>query len=151
MTPQNITDIIMIIGAVGFACWGAWRGAIRQIGWLAAFLCSFFVAKICGPGLASALGISLIISYIALFVMAFIVVSLIFRLLRFTVHLLLMGPLDRAAGLVAGIFKWLLFASLLLNILFMCNPRWPIFGSVLASRAMHLVPWLFGVARGYIG
>lgn len=151
MTPQNITDIIMIVGAIGFGCWGAWRGAIRQIGWLAAFLCAFFVSRLCGQWLASTLGVSLIISYIALFIMAFIVVTLIFRLLRLTVHLLLMGPIDRAAGLVAGVFKWVLFASLLLNILFMCNPRWPIFGSALAARAMRLVPWLFGVARGYIG
>lgn len=150
MTAQNVTDIIMIAGAVGFAGWGAWRGAIRQVGWLAAFLCSFFVAKLCGPGLASAIGISLIISYIALFVTAFIVVTLVFRVLRFTVHLLLMGPLDRVAGLLVGLFKWVFFASLALNILFMCNPRWPIFGSVLASRAMRLVPWLFGVARGYL-
>ncbi len=150
MTAQNITDIVMITGAVGFGAWGAWRGAIRQIGWIAAFLCAFFLARMFGPQCASALGVSLIIAYIALFVAAFILVTMVFRVLKFTAHLLLMGPLDRAAGLLIGLFKWIFFASLALNILYMCNSHWPIFSSMLAARAMRFVPWLFGVASGYL-
>lgn len=144
MSAADITNLILIIGAVGFAAWGTYRGAIRQIGWIAAFLCAFFAAKLFGAGLAEALSISLTVSYIILFIFTFIVITLVFRVLKFTAHLLLMGPIDRAAGLLIGLFKWVFFASLALNILYLCNPRWPIFGASMAVRAMRFAPWLFG-------
>ncbi|MDE7388360.1 MAG: CvpA family protein [Muribaculaceae bacterium] len=144
MSAADVTNIVLIIGAVGFGAWGIYRGLIRQIGWIAAFLCAFFAAKLFGPGLASAISIGLTLSYILLFIFTFIVITLVFRVLRFTAHLLLLGPIDRAAGMLAGLFKWVFFASLTLNLLHMCNPRWPIFGASLAAKAMRFAPWLFG-------
>ncbi len=150
MTAQNVTDIMLLGGAVAFGAWGIYRGAIRQIGWIVAFLCAFFVARTFGAQCASFLNISLIITYILLFILAFVLVTLIFRALRFTAHLLLMGPIDRTAGLIVGLFKWIFLASLVLNILYMCNPRWPIFASATASWTIRFVPRLFGAATGYL-
>lgn len=150
MIPENVTDIILIVSAVGFAGWGIYRGAIRQIGWIAAFLCSFFMARMFGQRCAEAMDIDVIIAYIAVFIAVFIIVSILFRVLKFTAHLLLMGPLDRAAGMLVALFKWGFCASLLLNIFYLCNPHWPIFSSVLASHTMKFAPKIFGLATGYL-
>ena len=48
--------------------------------------------------------------------MAYYAVILVARLLRTVTHTLLLGPLDRMAGAVVSIVKWLLALSVALNL-----------------------------------
>lgn len=147
MNSANICDIILIVGAVGFGVYGAWRGVLHQLGSVLAFLLGFLGARMFGSQMAAALNLNAVLSYIIVFMIVYIGVTVIFKVLRFTAKMLLMGPLDRFCGLLVGALKWFLFASIVLNLLYMIEPSWPIFHSKLTAWTIRFVPWLLGNIR----
>lgn len=149
MTPEQMTDIVLLGGAVVFGAYGLMRGAIRQVGSVAAFIGAFICCRAFGASVAESLGWSQAVAMTVVFVVAFVTITLISRVLKLTAHLLLMGPVDRALGMVVGVFKWVFGASLILNILYFCNSGWPIFQSAIAEKVMRVAPCLFGMATEY--
>lgn len=150
MTPEQITDLVLLAGAVTCAIWGLWRGAIKQLGSVAAFLCAFLVARLFGAEVASWLGVSPMWVYMALFVVVFIAVTLLATILKFTARLLMLGPVDKLLGALIGLVQWTLLCSLLLNLARLAGMDWPIFGSRLAQLVTDFAPWLFGYAAAMI-
>ena len=57
-----------------------------------------------------------ILAYAGVYIVAYYAVILVARLLRTVTHTLLLGPLDRMAGAVVSIVKWLLALSVALNL-----------------------------------
>ena len=78
MSAQQIADIVILGGAVAFGVYGMWRGAIRQLGSVAAFLCAFLMARLFGLDMADWLGgVNPMIGYTLVFALVFIGISLI--------------------------------------------------------------------------
>lgn len=149
MTPEQITDIVLLAGTVVFGAYGMMRGAIRQLGSVGAFIGAFICCRAFGGSVAETFHWSQAVAFTVVFVVAFVTINLISRVLKLTAHLLLMGPVDRALGMVVGAFKWVFGASLILNILYYCNSGWPIFHSAIAEKVMRVAPSLFGMATEY--
>ena len=99
MSAQQIADIVILGGAVAFGVYGMWRGAIRQLGSVAAFLCAFLMARLFGLDMADWLGgVNPMIGYTLVFALVFIGISLIASVLKFTANLLMLGAVDRLAA-----------------------------------------------------
>ena len=76
MSAQQIADIVILGGAVAFGVYGMWRGAIRQLGSVAAFLCAFLMARLFGLDMADWLGgVNPMIGYTLVFALVFIGIS----------------------------------------------------------------------------
>ncbi len=151
MSAQQIADIMILGGAVAFGVYGMWRGAIRQLGSVAAFLCAFLMARLFGLDMADWLGgVNPMIGYTLVFALVFIGISLIASVLKFTANLLMLGAVDRLAGLVIGALKWLLLMSILLNLAQLADIGLPVYGSRIVTATADLAPWLFGYAAGII-
>lgn len=83
MSAQQIADIVILGGAVAFGVYGMWRGAIRQLGSVAAFLCAFLMARLFGLDMADWLGgVNPMIGYTLVFALVFIGISLIASVLN---------------------------------------------------------------------
>lgn len=145
-TPETIS-LVLIAGTVGFAVYGAWRGCIRQIGSVAAFLFGFLGARIFAPAIALKLQLPQLLCYVVVFALVFIVVMLLARALHLTVKFLLMGPVDRLLGAIIGAAKWLLLTSLLINLFLMCVPDSTLFATPVAQWVAKFATRIFGLAQ----
>lgn len=150
MTTPEIVSVILIAGTVGYAIYGAWRGCIRQLGSVAAFLFGFMGTRIFAPTVAAALQLPLMLCYAVVFALIFLVVIMLARVLHLTVKMLLMGPVDRLLGAIIGAAKWLLMTSLLINLFLMCAPGSAAFSAPLSQWVVKFAPRLFGLAQTYI-
>lgn len=124
------TDIILLLLAVGACALGAWRGAVRQIGVVVAFVlailvCRGFGAEVAGMVLPTSVAADEAMRwaiYVVLFVVVFVAVVLLARLVHATFSVAHMGLLDRMAGAILQLGIWLVAGSVLLNIYFMVVP-----------------------------
>lgn len=150
MTPPTIIALTLIAGTIAFAAYGTWRGAIRQIGSIAAFLFAYLGAQLFGHNLAATLSLPPFLSYCIIFTLIFILVMVLTRILRLTVKMILLGTLDRMLGAIIGAAKWLLLTSLLINLFIMCGVPDRTFASPVAQWVTQFLPRLFGLAQTYI-
>lgn len=150
MNAPTIVNVILIGGTIAMAIYGAYRGAIRQIGSVAAFLLGFLAARLFAGKVTELFQWPSMLSYALIFSAVFVCVVILARVLRLTVKMLLLGPIDRLCGLLIGAAKWLLLMSLLINLIWMCDVR----PSWLAIKSAHWVgefaPRLFGLASNYV-
>lgn len=150
MTVPEIVSLTLLAGTVGYAAYGAWRGCIRQLGSVAAFLFGFLGARVFAPTVASALQLPQFLCYVVVFALVFMLVIMLARVLHLTVKMLLMGPVDRLLGALIGAAKWLLLTSLLINLFLMCVPESTAFSASFPQWVMRFAPRLFGLAQTYI-
>lgn len=150
MNAITIVNVILIGGLVIMAVYGAWRGCIRQIGSVAGFLLGFLAARLFAPTVTQTFEWPGFLSYALVFSAVFVAVEILARVLRLTVKMLLLGPIDRLLGLLVGAAKWLLFASLLINLIWVCgfSPEW--LQTPVAAKVGRFAPKLFGLASNYL-
>lgn len=134
MTALDI--IILVFVAVGLAT-GLYKGFISQLGSIAAIVLGIIACRLWGDvavGVVSGwldpspeysswtvYGVT-IIGYVLLFVVVYLAVIVLARLLHRLSHVMLMGPIDHIAGALLGIFKWVLLLSVLVNLWLVCSP-----------------------------
>lgn len=143
-------SVILIAGTIAMAIYGAYRGAIRQVGSVAAFLLGFLAAKLFSGRITELFEWPQMLSYVLVFVAVYIFVIFLARIMRLTVKVLLLGPLDRLFGLLIGAAKWMLFASLLINLIWACGFYPESFQTATAQWIARFAPKIFGFARDYL-
>lgn len=120
-------DILILAVAGVAAVLGFRRGIVAQAGQIAAVIAGVALARMFGSRAAGWLGgadpsaINTVCAYIAVFVIVYGVVLIIFKMLRSTVHGLKLGIIDNLAGAAFKAAEWLLLLSIGLNIFFIIS------------------------------
>lgn len=146
MTTAHIINWVLILGTVGYAIYGAWRGAIAQAASVLAFLVGFLGARLFAPGLASQLQLPQFACFAIVYFLCFLVVKLIAKALHLTIKALLLEWLNRLLGAIIGAIKWLLLTSLIINLLIMCAPETTLFSAPFSQWVAAFAQHLFGLA-----
>lgn len=146
MTTAQIIGWILILGTVGNAVYGGWRGAISQAATVLSFLIGFLGAKLFAPTLAQHLELPIFACYAIVYILFFLAVKLITKVLHLTVKVLLLEWLNRLLGAIIGAIAWLLITSLIINLLIMCAPETTLFSAPFSQWTAAFAPRLFGLA-----
>lgn len=146
MDIPTIINLLLLGGTIGMGIYGAYVGGIRQIGSVAGFLFGYLGAKLFSPSITDLFHWPPFLSYILVFCTIFICVVILARVLKLTIKMLMLGPVDRLLGLLIGCAKWLLGASLVINFIWMCgfHPVWlagriPMWVGAFATRLFGIV------------
>lgn len=128
---MTLIDIIILVVFAVATLMGYRKGLVAQAGTVAAIIIAVLACRVLGPSVtemiiahrayesepslwqrftASAL------AYCGVYIIAYYVVVLIVRLLRFVVSSLKLGPLDRIAGVIVSLFKWFMALSVAANL-----------------------------------
>ncbi len=150
MTTPAIVSTVILAGTAVCAAWGMWRGAICQLGSVAAFLFGFLGARLFGTEVARLSGLPQVLCYIIVFALIFVVVMMLARVLKLTVRMLLLGAADRLCGALIGAAKWLLATSIALNLFILCDPHTTALSARPTQWTVELLPRLFGLAQDYL-
>lgn len=148
-------EIFLVILTAGAALLGYRSGLVKQIGSLVGIIVAIIACRIFGPQLAdywtgSAQGASdqavyYILAYAVVAIVAYLAVLLVARLVRGIIHGICLAFVDRLAGAVFKVFKWLLVCSLAYNIWVAFRPRSaPAQEDVWAERLLSLAPTVIG-------
>lgn len=150
MSTPSVISLIILAGTLIYAIYGAYRGAIRQLGSVAAFLVGFLGARLLGPRVTAVVELPPVVSYVVIFALIFVIVMLLARVLKLTFKMLLLAPVDRLCGALIGAAKWLILASILLNAYLLCDPQTQLLGEKPTQWTLGLLPKLFGLAQTYL-
>ncbi len=162
---MNIINIILVI-LLGVAAVTGWRkGFICQIGSLLALVLAVIGCRMAGTEFAEALlpkfGVDLpsvgglegkslvIVCYIVQFVVIYLTIFLLARIIRGVARCVLLGPIDSLAGAGFAVAEWAVGLSLLLNLLVLFCPAAQAACSATLSPAgliCGFAPWLLDVA-----
>lgn len=154
---MNGIDIFICVILVAAAILGYARGFVRQAGSIAAVVLAIIAARMLGPwatehlfaGSTDPEGSSMTAygaktaGYAVVFVVTWIVVWLVSRLLHGAIKAIKLGGLNSLGGALFTILEWALGISLLLNIWHLVSPSWQA-PSSLSHYVMELLPWLTG-------
>jgi membrane protein required for colicin V production len=154
MTGLDYAVLVVLLASV---LWGVWRGFVREVislaAWVLAFLGANLFAGPLGELLPKALStpeIRVLIAFIAVFIVILAICALLARLLSRLVKVAGLGELDRTLGGVFGLARALLillaFALLAGLTALPRQPLWrdSVSGAPLAQAALALKPWLPG-------
>lgn len=167
---MGFLDIIFIILFAGGAVIGYRKGAIAQIGSLAAIAAAVIACRTSGEWAAEIAARFLgaddpaassmtiysakVLGYGALFGIVWLGVWLIAGFFRKATHAIMLGTVDRVAGSVFLILKWFMVISLMLNLWKIIDPESQLFsssklaGGELLRLVMEMTPWILGVLKG---
>ncbi len=146
MDSVTVLNVVLIGGTLAMGIYGAYRGGIHQIGSVAAFLLAFFVARVVGGSVAEAVKCPSMVCYAVIFATVFVATTVATRILRLTVKLLLMGPIDRLLGMLIGAAKWVLICSFVLNLAIFAGLHGAALSTPFAKWVVAFLPHLFGIA-----
>lgn len=149
MTPE-VLNAIIVGGAVIFCVIGLVAGIIRQLGSVAALVLGLIAGRLFGADVAAHFGWNVFVCSAAVAIVVYIVVVLLSKLLRTTIHKLMLGPIDRLLGAVFGVILWLSLSSLALNLLLVFAPDMDFSGSQVGMWTLDFLPWVIGCAAPYI-
>ena len=165
---MNRLDILLIVVFVAAVVTGFRRGLIGQIGAVAAVVigligcrlfgdsvsgmfCSFVPASMQGTVMQQFIPTALANALI--YTVVYYLVKFLAGSLRMVAKLMLMGPLDRALGIVFSLFKWGLGLSVGLNAWMALFPtsnavrNSTLGGGVAVETVMELAPWAWGITK----
>jgi len=156
---MNVLDVAILVFLSFFLYRGFKKGLIREIFGLVAVLVALVVAVVCmNNGVALLVGLSdaptpvaLAISFLIIFAVVYAVVRIVGAILHKIIRLTLLGWLDRLGGLLFGLLKSLLIASLILLGLTLLS--WPsgidkvIDRSTLAPSVQMVAPRFFNYMK----
>ncbi len=125
---SSLDILILAVIAVG-AVIGFRRGIVVQVGQIAALTAGVILSRLFGPqmsalfagGHGSESTLNYVCGHVVVFIAAYVVTLLVFRMIRGTVHCLSLGIIDRLAGAVFKAAQWLLLLSVALNIFFLVS------------------------------
>jgi membrane protein required for colicin V production len=135
--------------------WGVWRGLVREVlsilAWVIAFLAANLLAGPLAPRLAVLLDsppLRVAAAYVVVFIVVLFAVSLVAYIVSRLVHAAGLSGVDRMLGAVFGAARGVLIVMVLVFLAGLTGlPRQPEWresasGPVLASIANRLKPWL---------
>lgn len=145
-----IIAITIIAGAIVFAIYGYGAGIIHQVGSLAAFIVGLIGARLLGPAMSMMLnGADEFICAAVIFLVLFTAVMIIVRMLKLTVKMVFLGPVDSLLGAPMGVLKWLLLTSMLLNLFLLKNPETKALDSPVTLWTLKFLPMAVGETQAY--
>lgn len=169
ITSDVVFTVILAIVLVAAAIVGWHKGAIAQIGSIAAVVGALIVCRSFGPMVVPMvsgwLGVdeagqsawsdysASLLAYAAVFMIAWLLVWMLTRMIRNAIHLVHLGVIDRLGGSIFLVAKWVLVGSILLNLLKVVQPDAAVFAHTAASQpwqaplvdaVLAFAPWLWG-------
>jgi membrane protein required for colicin V production len=148
-------DYAILTGLVVSIAWGAWRGLVREVISVAAWVLAFLGANYFGGPLAEVMPESIptpelrvLIAYVAVFVVVLAVCTLLGQFLRRLVKVAGLGELDHVLGGLFGVARALVillaFAIVAGLTAFPRQPAWrdSVCGPPMGRAALALRPWL---------
>lgn len=149
MQPLEILIIaaVAVGGIIGYS-----RGIIAQIGSVAAIVGAIIFARIAGNTVTGLIGddqsaLAPVVGYGLAFIVAYLAIWLLARLLKLTVSTLHLGVVDRVAGAVFKALQWALLLSVALNLYLLTTDRTDELrhpGSPIIKAAIDLAPATLG-------
>jgi len=162
MTWLDYAALAILVASV---LWGVWRGLVREViaigAWVLAFLGANLFAGPLGDALPKALPtpeIRVAVAFVVVFIAILAVCALLSRLLSKLVHGAGLGELDRSLGGVFGVVRALLILlAFALVAGLTALPRQPVWrnsisGPLLAQAVLAIKPWVppsFGLRLRY--
>lgn len=162
MTWLDYAALAILVASV---LWGIWRGLVREVisvgAWVLAFLGANLFAGPLGDALPRALPtpeIRMAVAFVVVFIAILAVCALLSRLLSKLVHGAGLGELDRSLGGVFGVARALLILlAFALVAGLTALPRQPVWrnsisGPLLAQAVLAIKPWVppsFGLRLRY--
>ena len=148
-------DYAILVGLVVSVAWGAWRGLVREVISVAAWVLAFLGANYFGGPLAEVLPDSvptpelrILIGFVAVFVVILAVCTLLGQFLRKLVKIAGLGELDHVLGGMFGVARALVillaFAIVAGLTAFPRQSAWrdSVCGPPMGRAALALRPWL---------
>lgn len=164
---MNIITILIIITLVASLIVGFRRGIVREVGSLCGIVLALLACRLFGDAATDVASTVLSVKeensafshYAAavvgrgcLFLLVWLGVYIVARLLRSAIHAVHLGILDRLTGALFCCLKWNLVLSLLLNLAHIVSPSsdiWtPAGGKAVVDSWLAFAPWLFGAIGG---
>ncbi len=160
---MNALTVIILAVMIVSLIMGYNRGIVRAVGSLCAILFAVLACRLWGDlaadGAAQTMGISAtdsamslyaakIVGYGALFLVVWLGVFFLARMVRGAIRAVKLGVIDSFAGALFSCVKWLLVLSLFLNLIYIITPHAAFWGSDppqgVVKIVLHFAPWLFG-------
>ena len=148
-------DYAILVGLVVSIAWGAWRGLVREVISVAAWVLAFLGANYFGSPLAEVMPASIptpelrvLIAFVAVFIVILAVCTLLGQFLRKLVKVAGLGELDHVLGGLFGVARALVillaFAIAAGLTAFPRQPAWrdSVCGPPMGRAALALRPWL---------
>jgi membrane protein required for colicin V production len=158
-------DYAALTIVVASVLWGIWRGLVREVisiaAWVLAFLGANLFAGPLGDALPKALPtpeIRVAVAFVVVFIAILAVCALVSRMLSKLVHVAGLGELDRSLGGLFGVARALLILlAFALVAGLSALPRQPVWrdsitGPLLAQAVLAIKPWVppsFGLRLRY--
>lgn len=121
---MSILDLVILIVAAVALITGAMKGFVRQIGTIVGLVAGILACRIfgsdavsyCVPSESEHHSLLTALVYMLLFVVVFVGIGLIARLLHSVLSALKMGFINRASGALFRLVLWIVFLSLAVNV-----------------------------------
>lgn len=128
---MSVIDIVILIVFIGALIYGLYKGVIAQLGSLGGILLGIIACRLFGDYATELMSnilpvmtsdaettayVNNIIGNVLLFIVVYVLTSLIAKLMRNITHALCLGLIDRLIGAVFCIFKWFFVFSIVLNV-----------------------------------
>jgi membrane protein required for colicin V production len=152
---MTVIDII-VLAIIGVSVLiGVWRGLVREVlalvAWVAAFLLSNFLAPEAAKLLPRGMGseeVRLLVSYVIVFIIVLVALSVLAILASKLVKVVGLGPADRAVGGVFGLARGVLLVLILVLLAGLTSlPRQSVWRDAalrgaLEAAAVYIKTWL---------
>ena len=152
---DTIISVAIAVVLVFFLVDGVRRGLVRQIfeivGLVAAFVGAYYLGHYFAAGGHGSAKVShraiLIVSSVVVFVVIVIVFHLLGLMFQKIVSVTVLSPVDRVGGAIFGVFKGVLFVSLICIIIFGFSPRGALSAhlraNAVASKVYPVLPRMY--------
>lgn len=161
---MSYIEIIFLIILIASLIMGFRKGLITQLGDIVGLIAAILVCRVFGAQAAQigrmimgshvddAIGHYMVgcIGYLVLFIIVWVGVKILFKLLKMTANVLLLGPVDRVTGALFMAAKCFIAVSVLLNIWICISKDTSIITGAgehtasLVKFVVDLTPWLVG-------
>ncbi|HEX9684670.1 MAG TPA: CvpA family protein [Burkholderiales bacterium] len=142
---MTVVDII-VIAILGISiAFGAWRGLVREVLALVAWVAAFLIANLLAPDAAKLLPramaneeLRLLVSFVVVFIAALVGLSVLAILASKLVRIIGLGPSDRVVGGLFGLVRGLLVVMILVLLAGLTTvPRQPMWRNAILSAPLE--------------
>lgn len=142
---MTIVDII-VLAILGISvAFGAWRGLVREVLALVAWVAAFLIANLLAPDAAKLLPramaneeLRLLVSFVVVFIAALVGLSVLAIMASKLVRIIGLGPSDRVVGGIFGLVRGLLVVMILVLLAGLTTvPRQPMWRNAILSAPLE--------------
>lgn len=142
---MTIIDIIVLVIIGVSAAFGVWRGLVREVLALVAWVAAFLIANLFAPDAAKLLPramaseeLRLLVSFVVVFIVALVGMSVLAILASKLVRVIGLGPADRVVGGLFGLARGLLLVMILVLLAGLTTvPRQPMWRNAILSGPLE--------------